>query len=288
MFGRFNRLFIALFLPVFFLSSCSKDDESSNALDPNTYSVPLLTTNNVTEITQQTAVSGGKITSDGGSFITSKGICWSTMQHPTIMDSKFESGSGAAEFNCLMSGLSVGTTYFVRSFAQNEAGTGYGSQVVFTTSDSLIIGVNYAGGIVFYLDSTGEHGLVCTESDLRSNATWGCASVQVPGADGTALGTGAKNTRDLVNNCATLDNAAGICDSLEYHGYSDWFLPSREELKLMYVNLKAQGLGNFSDYAYWSSSEMTSNNAWQIIFNNGLQQGASKSGVAYVRAVRPF
>ena len=108
-------------------------------------------------------------------------------------------------------------------------------------------------------------------------------------SDGTAIGTGLQNTIDIVNNCTSSTGyAASVCDSLLLNGYTDWFLPSKEELHLMYSNLKLFGTGNFSNSAYWSSSEMTSVFAWQVIFTNGLTQGTSKNSFALVRPIRVF
>jgi hypothetical protein len=72
------------------------------------------------------------------------------------------------------------------------------------------------------------------------------------------------------------------------NGYNDWFLPSKEELRTMFANLKPLGIGEFKNAPYWSSTEMTSNFAWQVIFDDGLIQGVGKNNSASVRAVRAF
>ena len=279
------KLVIVLF---YFFSSCSKETEDSNALDPGSNAVPVLTTNNVGNITQNSAVSGGKISSDGGSSIVSKGVCWSTTQNPTIANSNTVDGSGTSDFTSNISGIFPGTSYYARAYAVNKNGTGYGQQVSFTTPSLLLTGINYAGGIIFYLDSTGLHGLVCANNDQSNMAIWGCANTHIPGANGTAIGTGLQNTLDIILSCTTSGIAADICDDLILNGYSDWFLPSKEELKLMYTNLKSLGIGSFSNSAYWSSSEMTDSFAWEVIFNGGISQGSGKNNFALVRAVRAF
>ena len=283
----FNPLKLAVVLFLFF-SSCSKDVEDSNALDPGKSTFPVLTSKVVTNSTQNSAISGGRISSDGGSSITAKGICWSTTQNPTVANSNTNEGSGTSDFTSNLSGLYPGTTYYVRAFAVNGDGTGYGQQVSFTTSAVLITGINYAGGIIFYLDSTGMHGLICANNDQSIMASWGCPNIQITGADGTAIGTGLQNTLDIIGNCTTAGIAANICDSLILNGYSDWFLPSKEELKLMYANLKIIGVGSFSNTPYWSSTEMTGAFAWEVIFNGGFAQGTGKNNFASVRAVRAF
>jgi uncharacterized protein (TIGR02145 family) len=96
--------------------------------------VPELTTAAVTEITLNSAVSGGAIVTDGGEDITEKGVCWSTSTGPTIADSKTSDGKGSASFTSNMVGLAEGTPYFVRAYATNSVGTAYGNEVTFTTN----------------------------------------------------------------------------------------------------------------------------------------------------------
>jgi len=102
-----------------------------------TASIPTVTTSQVTDITQTTAVGGGNVTSDGGSTVTERGICWSTTSNPTIDGSHSANGSGAGTFTANITGLTAGTTYHVRSYAVNSAGTAYGSDVTFTTTATL-------------------------------------------------------------------------------------------------------------------------------------------------------
>ena len=117
-----------------FASSCKKDDDNNGDNNgDNNAGIPVLTTAAVTDITQTTAKSGGNITSDSGATVTARGICWSTNQTPTISDNKTTDGTGAGEFFSIMSGLSPNTTYYVRAYATNSSGTGYGSVVSFTT-----------------------------------------------------------------------------------------------------------------------------------------------------------
>ncbi len=115
-------------------SSCNKDDD-------NIETIPVVSTTVGTEITQTTAVSGGNITNDGGATVTARGVCWSTNQNPTISDSKTEDGSGIGSFTSSMSGLAPNTTYYVRAYATNSAGAGYGSSTSFTTQERTTIPV---------------------------------------------------------------------------------------------------------------------------------------------------
>lgn len=104
-----------------------------SALQFTTHPVPVVTTTAVTNITQTTAQSGGNVTSDGGSAVTARGVCWSTNPTPTITDSKTTDGSGLGSYTSSITGLSANTSYYVRAYATNSAGTGYGSALQFTT-----------------------------------------------------------------------------------------------------------------------------------------------------------
>jgi len=95
--------------------------------------IPLLTTTNVTEITESSANSGGIITSDAGTAVIARGVCWSTSANPTIADNKTSDGTGTGTFTSAITGLSVGTTYYVRAYATNANGTGYGIASKLTT-----------------------------------------------------------------------------------------------------------------------------------------------------------
>ena len=156
------------------------------------------------------------------------------------------------------------------------------------------IGDNFQGGIVFYLDGNGG-GLIAAPTDQSAGAQWGCYGTAGNfGADGSAIGTGAQNTIDIEQGCTTAGTAADICANLTLGGYSDWFLPSKDELNEMYLNIgqgNALGLGNiggFSAYYYWSSTEFNFDTAWTQYFYDGFQTNANKSNNFYVRSVRAF
>ena len=97
-------------------------------------SAPVLSTAPVINILQTSATGGGDITNDGGSPVTAKGVCWSTTSGPTIANDRTEDGTGTGPFTSNISGLSSGTTYFVRAFATNSTGTGYGNEISFSTA----------------------------------------------------------------------------------------------------------------------------------------------------------
>jgi len=105
--------------------------------------VPTLTTAAVTGVALTTAVTGGTITDDNGATVTARGVCWNTSGNPTASDPKTTDGSGTGSFTSNIAGLTAGTVYYVRSYATNSAGTGYGSQLRLSTSASDIDGNVY-------------------------------------------------------------------------------------------------------------------------------------------------
>jgi len=98
------------------------------------YTTPVLTTSNVTNITQTSAKCGGNVTSDGGVQVTQRGVCWATTPNPTTSSNHAEAGEGTGEFFCDMTNLTANTTYYVRAYASNSKGTAYGDQLSFSTS----------------------------------------------------------------------------------------------------------------------------------------------------------
>jgi len=249
--------------------------------------LPTISTDDATDITQTTATSGGNVVSDGGVTVSVRGVCWSTSPYPTTDDSKTEDGSGTGVFTSSLTGLTANTTYYVRAYAINSIGTAYGSEINFTTSSALYyIGQSYGGGIIFYIDGTSQHGLISALSDQSIGAEWGCIGTNISGTS-TTIGTGQANTTAIVNGCSSTGIAAHICDTLMLNGYTDWFLPSKDELNQMY--LQKDIIGNFSDDYYWSSSQINDLNAWNQWFNSGSQYACQKEYfMRRVRAIRVF
>ncbi len=253
-------------------------------------SIPTVTTTDVTNITQTTATSGGTVTSDGGATVTARGVCWNTSSNPTTANSYTTDGSGIGTFVSNLTGLTANTLYYVRAYATNSVGTAYGNEVSFTTAGTFYIGQSYGGGIIFYIDGTGIHGLISATSDQSTGVVpgWGCYGTFI-GGTGTGIGTGQANTTAIVNGCSTPGIAARICDTLTLNGYTDWFLPSKDELNQMYIQKAV--IGGFANYGYWSSSEYDANNAWAQSFLTGNQVDLPKISTTlfyHVRAVRAF
>jgi len=96
--------------------------------------IPIVSVSVVTNITASSASAGGMVSADGGSTVTSRGVCWSTSQPPSTSNSKTSDGTGTGSFTSSIAGLSPGTTYYLMAYAINSLGTGYSSQSTFTTS----------------------------------------------------------------------------------------------------------------------------------------------------------
>jgi len=119
---------------VYAYNSAGNSSTYSNEVSITTVSVPLITTTSISNVTINSASSGGAISNDGGSAITSRGVVWSTATNPTIaLPTKTSDGTGTGSFVSAISGLTAGTLYYVRAYATNAIGTGYGSLETFTT-----------------------------------------------------------------------------------------------------------------------------------------------------------
>ncbi|MBK6963013.1 MAG: DUF1566 domain-containing protein [Bacteroidales bacterium] len=248
--------------------------------------LPVVTTSPVTGISQTNASSGGTVTSDGGANITARGVCWGTSINPTIANSHTGDGSGTGTFISTISGLTANTPYYLRSYATNRVGTSYGNELSFTTLSLPYIGQSFQGGIIFYIDGTGQHGLIAATSDQSTGAPYGCYGYSTPGTS-TAIGTGQANTNAILNACGDAVIAARICRDLVLNGYDDWFLPSRDELVQMYIQRSA--IGGFAVNDYWSSSEIDPGSGWEQNFAwDGQTHMQYKGNPGYVRAIRAF
>jgi len=264
----------------------------------NPLTLPVIYTSSISSVTSCSAKSGGNITSDGGSIITNKGICWSSSQNPTIFDNHTTDGIGLGIYYSSLTGLSLGNIYYVRAYATNSIGTAYGNVVSFKTV--LSIGENYLGGIIAYFFQAedvgyieGEvHGLIAAPYDQSDGIKWDefLNGVRHYTDTKVTIGSGLSNTILIVNTLGNGNYAAKMCYDLDLGGYSDWFLPSRDELNILYINRLS--IGNLSSGYYWCSTSndaLSTGAAWGQNFVNGDQSDRySKENLFHVRAVRNF
>lgn len=251
---------------------------------------PTVSTINVSGVSATSATFYGEVTSDGGAAVTSRGFCYSTSPNPTVSNGTVTVGSGTGTFNSTISILSASTTYYVRAFAVNSNGTSYGTQISFNTSApaaTYTLGQSFGGGLIFYIDSSKQHGLIAANNDQSGGAVWWNGSYLTTNATGTGVGTGLNNTLNILSIQSTGSYAAYYC-SQPMNGYSDWFMPSRDELQLMYTNLHAKGLGGFTGAFYYSSSEYDVYQAYTLDFKYNSMFPYYKNNSARVRAVRKF
>lgn len=153
------------------------------------------------------------------------------------------------------------------------------------------VGEHYGGGIVFYVEDDGQHGLIAALVDASTGSSWFNNLYTNTNALRWGIYAGHSNT-DLIIASQGLGNYAALnCTNYSDGaiGFGDWYLPSFNELHLMYNNLHILGLGNFSNSYYWSSTENDTMSAWGISFANGTASDSDKgSSGGYVRAIRKF
>jgi len=158
----------------------------------------------------------------------------------------------------------------------------------------LTLGQSYQGGKIAYIlvqgdagyDANVQHGLIAATADQSTGIDWYNGSYTTTGASGIAIGTGNANTNTIVTSQGAGSYAAKLCYDLVLGGYSDWYLPSKNELSKLYINKAV--IGGFTSNYYWSSSEKAGLNSWTQSFGDGSQSGFDKHCPNYVRAVRAF
>lgn len=258
-----------------------------------TLTLPTVTTSAASMTGAFTGSGGGNVTSEGSSSVTAKGVCWSVYSSPTISNPKTTDGSGLGSFTSSLTGLTPNTTFYVRAYATSAAGTAYGNQVSFTTRD-LMAGDTYQGGKIAHIYQFGDtpylagvtDGFIVTASDISSGAQWGCYGSGY-GATNMAVGYGEEMSNLILSNCPTSGIAARVCTESTSGGYDDWYLPNAGEMNRIYNNRVALGMSG--NYNYWTSNEVSGSettNAYYWNMNNSLWSSTAKTSSLLVRGIR--
>lgn len=237
---------------------------------------------------------------DGGLPIINRGfqICKS----PTFVGSTLSTinlNNGPSTFNYEFENLEENTCYFYRAFATNMVGTTYSSHSFFVTDNFYQIGeVGPAGGIIFYHKTDtldGWNFLECAPLDIGTSKVFATSNqlTMIPNLE-YGLGKGDENTALILSAIGNGNNAAKACQTYTVNGFSDWYLPTRDELIKLYQNLLPLNQGGLSGNTYWSSNQdpVYAQNAWvqtmqQVPSGTGTYT-QQKTTLNRVRPVRCF
>ncbi|MCR4812884.1 MAG: hypothetical protein K5867_09875 [Bacteroidales bacterium] len=235
-------------------------------------SLPTVTTSSVSSITSSTATCGGNVTNDGNATVTARGVCWSTSHNPTVSNSHTTDGNGAGSFTSSITGLSQNTTYYVRAYATNSAGTAYGEELTFTTSASV-------GGF----DENGASNAVFTVASgrtvkfSRGNLQYTTTGSHATADGGTAVGTWrfAEHQYDFIGGADNHNISSTYRGWIDLFGWgtSGWSCqPWENENSTTYI------------YYYWPGGSYTNNltgsyaNAdWGVY--NAISNGGNQAGM---------
>jgi hypothetical protein len=154
-------------------------------------------------------------------------------------------------------------------------------------AQSLAVGQEYQGGVIFFVDSTGHHGLIAAHNDIGAYPLIYRTEWKIIGADGIELGTGRQNTVCILK-CCNFDGqtAPFFCTTFSNEGYKDWFLPSIDELDLLFsADIK---IGGFRRGLYWSSSVAGQFYGWAESYFEGSTRMVSPYARLNIRPIRAF
>ncbi len=199
---------------------------------------------------------------------------------------------GISDFSYDPGAVELNTTYYWKITAHDDQGHSTEGEVWDFATQQLQVGDGFGGGIVAYIFEPGDpgyvegevHGLIAAPEDL-GEAEWGCYGTTI-GGTGTGIGAGAANTAAILAGCSEAGIAAKICNDLVLYGFDDWFLPSKDELNILYLNKDI--IGGFESEYYWSSSEVSHEYSRVQHLNNGHQAFINKNYTCRLRAVRVF
>ncbi len=223
--------------------------------------LPTVTTSDVTNITSNSATCGGNVTSDGNGTVTARGVCWSTSQNPTINNNRSIDGIGTGNFTSNLSNLVPQTTYYVRAYATNEAGTSYGEVKSFTT-----LGDEPEDTYEETISGT-ENGHNYVDLGLPSGLKWATCNVGASSSEeyGDYYAWGETTTKSEY----TVDNSLtyGLSDyELQSKGYID----GEGNLTAQYDAATANWSGNWRMPTKSEMQELIDNCTWEWMTQNGI------------------
>jgi hypothetical protein len=230
--------------------------------------IPDVVIDSVHSITYLSSKATGRVINDNGSAVLSSGFCWSLNPNPTLNNSYTTNSLTSGVFLGDIEGLLIlDTIYYIRAYSISQIDTAYSSQISFRTKNpcmnGICIGDSTQGGILAYLlrpgdpgfDANVPHGIISAPFDQSTTCLW--------------------------------SNAPGICNNLVLNGFSDWYLPNKDELKTLYI-LYINGLLTFSTSNYWSSTNAGGVMAYYFNFPNNTVATYFKNSAYHVRAIRLF
>ena len=196
----------------------------------------------------------------------------------------------------IITALTSGTPYTFTVTATNSAGTGAASVASTSVTPLYFIGQAALGGKIAYIlqsgdpgyDANTQHGLIAATSDQSSGIRWYNGAYTNTLATATAIGTGLSNTNTIITSqgATSTSYAAGLARAYTVGGYTDWYLPSKDELNKLSINRVA--IGGFASNNYWSSTEINSAFVEVYYFGNGNSGTDQKDRTYAVRAIRAF
>jgi hypothetical protein len=228
--------------------------------------------------------------------VTQTGVCWGKSQNPTIADTKMTSGPVTDIFALYINGgllFDINSTLYIRGYATTSTGTIYGNQVTYTTG--VDIGLGTGGGIIFFVDNTGQHGLVAALTDQGTRIPWAPGNLYTTATTATSSSDGAANTTKIISKYGNSGSyAAKLCRDYKGGGFTDWYLPASNQLD--YMKTQQDLIGGFpspvflTNYFYWSSTENNYFRAWRHDTNPNyfLVDAIEKNTLCSVRAIRAF
>jgi len=262
------------------------------AVDGNSLTKPSIITDAATNITSYSATLSGNVATDGGAVIVERGFYYGGVPSPNSYNGGNKiivnlPAPGLGSFSAKVTNLLslTPTLIYARAYAITDNGvTYYGNEISFAPLLSGYTGP--AGGIVIYdkgYYSDGWRYLEAALTDQSTGTSWGCSGTLIGTYD--SIGSGKGNTVAIINGCATAGIAAKVCTAYSVNGYTDWFLPSLEEFKVLYRYF------GFNPNYYWTSTEVPAfpdSGAYYVFFADGTPFGASKSINERVRAIRSY